>query len=414
MTELEALGARARQAARTLAGAGTGQKNRALRAISEALRTHAQDILAANARDCEQAAAGGMPRAMLDRLSLTPQRLSAIADAVLKVEALPDPVGERMERRTLENGLCIDKVRVPLGVVGIIYESRPNVTVDAAVLCLKAGCAAFLRGGSETIGTNIELERVMRGAVQSAGLPESCITLLHDTRRETAAEMMRLRGFIDVLIPRGGAGLIAAVVKNAAVPVIETGTGNCHVYVHEKADPDMACRIIVNAKAQRVSVCNAAETMLVDRAIAPVFLPLAARALREKGVTLRGCEQTCALVPQAVPACEDDWAREFLDYILAVRVVDGMDEALAHIERFSTGHSECIVTEDAQAAERFLRTVDCAAVYHNASTRFTDGEEFGMGAEIGISTQKLHARGPMGLRELCSYKYVVRGSGQTR
>lgn len=404
----------AKEAARILAAAPTEQKNRALEAISAALLQHADQILSANRADFDAAKASGMSDAMLDRLTLTEARLKSIADAVLKVRDLPDPVGETIERYTLENGLDITKVRVPLGVVGIIYESRPNVTVDAAVLCLKSGNAAFLRGGSETIRSNIALESVMRRALADAGLPESAVTLLHDTSRETASEMMQLRGLIDVLIPRGGAGLIAAVVRNASVPVIETGTGNCHVYVHEKADLRMAVDIIANAKAQRVSVCNAAETLLVDQAVAAAFLPLAQAALAAKGVELRGCPRTRAVLGGITAACDADWTTEYLDYILAVRVVDGIDEAIEHITHYSTGHSECIVTQDDAAAARFLREIDAAAVYHNASTRFTDGEQFGMGAEIGISTQKMHARGPMGLRELCSYKYVVRGQGQIR
>ena len=414
MTDLRELAAQAKEAARVLAGASEERKNRALENISDALLRHQDEILVANRADCDAARADGMSDAMLDRLTLTGARLERMAAAVRKVRDLPDPVGEVMEERVLENGLQLSKVRVPLGVVGIIYESRPNVTVDAAVLCLKSGNAAFLRGGSESIRSNIALERVMREALAQSGLPQNAVTLVHDTSRETAAQMMQLRGLIDVLIPRGGAGLIAAVVRSASVPVIETGTGNCHVYVHEKADLRMAVDIIVNAKAQRVSVCNAAETLLVDEAVADNFLPMAQKALSASGVALRGCERTRAILEGAAPADDDDWAREYLDYILAVRVVQGLDEAISHIARYSTGHSECIVTQDAEAAARFLREIDAAAVYHNASTRFTDGEEFGMGAEIGISTQKMHARGPMGLRELCSYKYIVRGSGQIR
>lgn len=414
MTDLRELAAQAKEAARVLAGASEERKNRALENISDALLRHQDEILAANRADCDAARADGMSDAMLDRLTLTGARLERMAAAVRKVRDLPDPVGEVMEERVLENGLQLSKVRVPLGVVGIIYESRPNVTVDAAVLCLKSGNAAFLRGGSESIRSNIALERVMREALAQSGLPQNAVTLVHDTSRETASQMMQLRGLIDVLIPRGGAGLIAAVVRSASVPVIETGTGNCHVYVHEKADLRMAVDIIVNAKAQRVSVCNAAETLLVDEAVADDFLPMAQKALSASGVALRGCERTRAILEGAAPADDDDWAREYLDYILAVRVVQGLDEAISHIARYSTGHSECIVTQDAEAAARFLREIDAAAVYHNASTRFTDGEEFGMGAEIGISTQKMHARGPMGLRELCSYKYIVRGSGQIR
>ena len=414
MTDLRELAVQAKEAARVLAGASEERKNRALENISDALLRHQDEILAANRADCDAARADGMSDAMLDRLTLTGARLERMAAAVRKVRDLPDPVGEVMEERVLENGLQLSKVRVPLGVVGIIYESRPNVTVDAAVLCLKSGNAAFLRGGSESIRSNIALERVMREALAQSGLPQNAVTLVHDTSRETASQMMQLRGLIDVLIPRGGAGLIAAVVRSASVPVIETGTGNCHVYVHEKADLRMAVDIIVNAKAQRVSVCNAAETLLVDEAVADNFLPMAQKALSASGVALRGCERTRAILEGAAPADDDDWAREYLDYILAVRVVQGLDEAISHIARYSTGHSECIVTQDAEAVARFLREIDAAAVYHNASTRFTDGEEFGMGAEIGISTQKMHARGPMGLRELCSYKYIVRGSGQIR
>lgn len=414
MTDLRELAVQAKEAARVLAGASEERKNRALENISDALLRHQDEILAANRADCDAARADGMSDAMLDRLTLTGARLERMAAAVRKVRDLPDPVGEVMEERVLENGLQLSKVRVPLGLVGIIYESRPNVTVDAAVLCLKSGNAAFLRGGSESIRSNIALERVMREALAQSGLPQNAVTLVHDTSRETASQMMQLRGLIDVLIPRGGAGLIAAVVRSASVPVIETGTGNCHVYVHEKADLRMAVDIIVNAKAQRVSVCNAAETLLVDEAVADNFLPMAQKALSASGVALRGCERTRAILEGAAPADDDDWAREYLDYILAVRVVQGLDEAISHIARYSTGHSECIVTQDAAAAARFLREIDAAAVYHNASTRFTDGEEFGMGAEIGISTQKMHARGPMGLRELCSYKYIVRGSGQIR
>ena len=414
MTDLRELAVQAKEAARVLAGASEERKNRALENISDALLRHQDEILAANRADCDAARADGMSDAMLNRLTLTGARLERMAAAVRKVRDLPDPVGEVMEERVLENGLQLSKVRVPLGLVGIIYESRPNVTVDAAVLCLKSGNAAFLRGGSESIRSNIALERVMREALAQSGLPQNAVTLVHDTSRETAAQMMQLRGLIDVLIPRGGAGLIAAVVRSASVPVIETGTGNCHVYVHEKADLRMAVDIIVNAKAQRVSVCNAAETLLVDEVVADDFLPMAQKALSASGVALRGCERTRAILEGAAPADDDDWAREYLDYILAVRVVQGLDEAISHIARYSTGHSECIVTQDAEAAARFLREIDAAAVYHNASTRFTDGEEFGMGAEIGISTQKMHARGPMGLRELCSYKYIVRGSGQIR
>ena len=352
---------------------------------------------------------------MIDRLILTDTRIESIAAAVLKVVALPDPIGEELSRSTMYNGIEIRKVRVPLGVIGIIYEARPNVTVDAAVLCLKSGNAAFLRGGSETIHSNITLESIMRTALASVGFPEACITLIHDTDRAVAREMMRLRDYIDVLIPRGGAGLIRSVVENASVPVIETGVGNCHVYVDASADLKMAADIILNAKAQRVSVCNAAETLLVHKDVAETFLPMAKAALDTKGVELRCCPAAKAILSDAVHAAsEEDYAAEFLDYILAVRVVDDLDAAIAHIRRYSTHHSEAIVTRDMNAAEYFCNAIDSAALYINASTRFTDGEEFGFGAEIGISTQKIHARGPMGLRELCSYKYILRGEGQVR
>ncbi|MBO5973884.1 MAG: glutamate-5-semialdehyde dehydrogenase, partial [Clostridia bacterium] len=308
----------------------------------------------------------------------------------------------------------VSKVRVPMGVIGIIYEARPNVTVDSAVLCLKAGSAAFLRGGKETIHSNLALESIMRDAVASVGLPEDCIQLLHDTSRETAREMMRLRGYIDVLIPRGGAGLISSVVENASVPVIETGTGVCHVYVAASADMEKAVNIIFNAKTQRTSVCNAAETLLVHKDVAARFLPLAQTRLNEKNVELRCDPKAREILKNVTPAQDSDFGREFLDYILAVKVVDSTEEAIEHISRHHTKHSDCIVTEDAAEAARFTAAVDSAVVYVNASTRFTDGEEMGFGAEIGISTQKLHARGPMGLREICSYKYIVRGDGQVR
>ena len=414
MTELQSMGIRAAAAAKVLARASTEQKNAALTAISQALTDNMDAILAANVEDISAAKASGMNPSMLDRLTLTAQRVESIAKAVLKVAALPDPVGEILSENTLPNGLSVCKVRVPMGVIGIIYEARPNVTVDSAVLCLKAGSAAFLRGGKETINSNLALESVMRRAVASVGLPEDCIQLLHDTSRETAREMMRLRGYIDVLIPRGGAGLISSVVENASVPVIETGTGVCHVYVAPTADLDKAVNIIFNAKTQRTSVCNAAETLLVHKDVAFEFLPMAQTKLNEKNVELR-CDLKAREILHNVTAAQDsDFGKEFLDYILAVKVVDSTEEAIEHISRHHTKHSDCIVTEDEREAALFCTGVDSAVVYVNASTRFTDGEEMGFGAEIGISTQKLHARGPMGLREICSYKYIVRGCGQVR
>ncbi|MBQ5761006.1 MAG: glutamate-5-semialdehyde dehydrogenase [Clostridia bacterium] len=415
MSNLSLLGSAAKEAAAFLATADTQSKNHALEAISNALLAHKTEILVANAQDVENARSKGMAESMIDRLILTDARIESIAAAVLKVAALPDPIGEELSRSTMYNGIEIRKVRVPLGVIGIIYEARPNVTVDAAVLCLKSGNAAFLRGGSETIHSNITLESIMRTALASVGFPEACITLIHDTDRAVAREMMRLRDYIDVLIPRGGAGLIRSVVENASVPVIETGVGNCHVYVDASADLEMAADIILNAKAQRVSVCNAAETLLVHKDVAETFLPMAKAALDTKGVELRCCPAAKAILSDAVHAAsEEDYAAEFLDYILAVRVVDDLDAAIAHIRSYSTHHSEAIVTRDMNAAEHFCNAIDSAALYINASTRFTDGEEFGFGAEIGISTQKIHARGPMGLRELCSYKYILRGEGQVR
>ncbi|MEA4920029.1 MAG: glutamate-5-semialdehyde dehydrogenase [Clostridiaceae bacterium] len=415
MSDLISLGKKAKAASLVLATATTEEKNNALSAISHAIINNIDAILEANAQDVAQARAKGMSEAMIDRLALTRPRLESVAAAVMKVVALPDPIGSVLSKTTLENGLEMTKVRVPLGVIGIIYESRPNVTVDAAVLCLKSGNAAFLRGGSETINSNITLEAVMRDALRASNLPESSITLLHDTDRAVARDMMRLRDYIDVLIPRGGAGLIKAVVENSSVPVIETGVGNCHVYIDKSADLEMGTKIILNAKAQRVSVCNAAETMLVHKDIAEEFLPMAKAALDTKNVELRCCPVSKAILGDDVKdASEEDYYSEFLDYILAVKVVNSLDDAIRHIQKYSTHHSEAIVTTDMNAASEFCSRIDSAALYINASTRFTDGEALGFGAEIGISTQKLHARGPMGLNELCSYKYILKGSGQIR
>ena len=415
MSELMTLGLAAKEAAAFLAVASTAEKNRALEAISRAITEHKAEILEANRKDVENAKENGIREVMIDRLMLDENRLDSIANAVMKVVRLPDPIGAELSHAQLENGLELRKVRVPLGVIGIIYESRPNVTVDAAVLCLKSGNAAFLRGGKETINSNICLEKVMRGALRSCGFPESAVTVMHDTSHEAAREMMRLRDCIDVLIPRGGAGLIKTVVENSSVPVIETGTGNCHIYVDKTADPEMGANIIFNAKTQRVSVCNAAETLLVHKDIARSFLPVAKAMLDTKNVELRCCPVSRGILGAGVrEATEEDYATEFLDYILAVKVVDSVEEAVRHIAKYSTHHSESIVTRDMASAEYFTSHVDSAAVYVNASTRFTDGDEFGFGAEIGISTQKIHARGPMGLNELCSYKYILTGNGQVR
>ncbi len=411
---LHQLAGRAKEAARQLALYDTEQKNRALLAIAQALEDNIPAILAANARDVESAQENGVRPTMIDRLRLDEGRVRSMAEGARQVAQLPDPTGNVLETIHRPNGMVIEKVSVPMGVIGIIYEARPNVTVDSAVLCFKAGSAAFLRGGKEAFFSNTQLTKVMRSALEQEGLCPDCVILLDDTSRETAQQMMGLRGYIDVLIPRGGAGLIRSVVENAKVPVIETGTGNCHIYVDKDADLDMAVEILYNAKCSRPSVCNAAESLLVHQDIAAEFLPRAKQKLDECKVEWRGSPRTVAILPGIAPATLEDYAAEYNDYILSCKVIDGLDEAIAHIRRYSTGHSECIVTRNEEAARRFARSVDSAAVYINASTRFTDGSEFGMGAEIGISTQKLHARGPMGLRELTSYKYVILGSGQVR
>lgn len=415
MLTLEEMGRRAKAAAQELACSGTSQRNEALSAIAEALIRRTDEILGSNAADVKAARENGMSEALLDRLTLTAARVRSAAEGVLKVAALEDPLGRLDAGWTRPNGLRILRKRVPLGVVGIIYEARPNVTVDASALTLKSGNACILRGGKEAVRSNIASMEIIRTAVASAGLPADSCQLVTDTSRESAREMMRLSRGLDVLIPRGGAGLIRSVVENATVPVIETGTGNCHIYVDDAADLEMGARIIFNAKTSRPSVCNAAETLLVHQDIAERFLPEAKRLLDEKQVQLRGCPVTRKILGDSVvPATEEDWATEYLDYILAVRVVKDVDEAIRHINTFGSGHSESIVTENYSHAERFLQRVDAAAVYVNASTRFTDGYEFGLGAEIGISTQKLHARGPMGLAELTTTKYMVYGSGQIR
>ena len=413
MTELQKMGAAAKEAAAVLRTAGE-KKRRALLEAAQALRAAAPEILAANAVDLAAARESGMRDAMLDRLTLTEARIEAMAQGVEDVAAQRDPVGRVLSGETRPNGLKIEKVTVPMGVIGIIFEARPNVTSDAAALCLMAGSTVILRGGKEAFHSNMAVTSVLQAALERAGLPRTAVQLVQDTSRESSREMMGLVGYLDLLIPRGGAGLIRAVVENARVPVIETGVGNCHVYVDESADIDMAAEIIFNAKTSRPSVCNAIETILVHEKIAEKALPAIAARLREKRVELRGDDRTRAILPEAVPASEADWETEYLDYILAVRVVDSLDEAVVHIARYSSGHSECIVTRDLRAAEAFTARVDSAAVYVNASTRFTDGGEMGLGAEIGISTQKLHARGPMGLNEIVSYKYVIRGDGQVR
>ena len=418
MTTMELL-ERARGAKRAMALADTKTKNRALSAMADALEEGRGAILEANARDLEQAR-GTMSEVMLDRLALSEARIAGMAQGMREVAQLPDPVGEVLQRVERPNGLVIERTAVPMGVIAIIYESRPNVTSDAAALALKAGSACVLRSGKEAHRSAAAIVAALKKGLEQAGLPADALELVEDTSRESANQLMRARGYVDLLIPRGGAGLIRACVDNADVPVVETGTGICHIYVDKAADLDMALNIVENAKCSRPSVCNAAEVCLVDRAAAPEFLPRLQKRLveerREKGlppVELRLDTEAAAIIP-GTPAGERDFDTEFLDYILAVKVVSGVEEAMAHIAAHSTGHSEAIVTEDEQAARAFQAGVDSAAVYWNASTRFTDGGEFGLGCEMGISTQKLHARGPLGLRELCTFKYVIRGAGQTR
>jgi len=403
----------AKAAAPAVARASTATKNAALRAMADALDGAHDAILAANADDIAAAREAGTPMAMIDRLTLTPERLTAIAEALRDLVALTDPVGEIVRGFTLPNGLQVRQVRVPMGVVAMVYEGRPNVTVDAAGLALKSGNACVLRGSSSAIRSNTALVQVLRGALESVGLPADAVCLIEDTSRESVKDLMTARGIVDLLIPRGGAGLIQSVVTQSQVPVIETGVGNCHVYVDRAADLDMATAITVNAKAQRPSVCNAAETLLVHADVAEAFLPQAAAALRDAGVELVG-DDAAQQLAGAGAATEDDWDTEYLDLRMAVRVVGDIADAIEHIAKHGTLHTEAIVTEDRAAARRFVAEVDAAAVMVNASTRFTDGGEFGFGAEIGISTQKLHARGPMGLQELTTTKYIVEGDGQVR
>lgn len=409
---------RAREASFALASMGRAEKDAALRIVADALEARTDEIVAANAIDVDRAKSNGTSEALVDRLTLNAERLGAIADALRDVADLPDPVGEVLRGYTLPNGLQVRQVRVPLGVVGMIYEARPNVTVDAAGLCLKSGNAALLRGSSSAYDTNVALVTVMQAALDSAGLPRDAIQLVPGTSHESVKHLMAARGLVDVLIPRGGAGLIKSVVEESIVPVIETGVGNCHVYVDADADIDKAISIIINSKTQRVSVCNAAETLLVHRDVAAAFLPKALAALKEKGVTIHG---DAAIAPYCADAgigfaavTEDDWLAEYYSLDLAAGIVDSLDDAVDHIRRYTSGHTEAIVSDSVSATQRFVAQVDSAAVMVNASTRFTDGGEFGFGAEIGISTQKLHARGPMGLAELTSTKFVVTGDGHVR
>ncbi len=414
MSYILTLGENAKKVKHELMTASTGKKNEALIKISEELKNNIDLIIEKNKIDLDNAEKNGMSKSMLDRLMLDEKRILSIANACVNLSKLDDPVGEVTGGGVRPNGMKIEKVRVPMGVIGIIYEARPNVTVDAASLCLKSGNTVILRGGKEAFESNKILMSLMRNAVVKAGFSPDIMQLVEDTSRETATQMMTLNGYIDVLIPRGGAGLISSVVKNATVPVIETGTGNCHLYVDESADLNMALDILNNGKTQRPSVCNALESLLVNEKIAKEFLPLAKKKLDESGVEFRGCEKTKEILPEITLATEEDYGTEFLDYIISVKVVADVDEAISHISEYTTGHSECIVTKSLENAEKFQLSIDAAAVYVNCSTRFTDGEEFGLGAEIGISTQKLHARGPMGLRELTTTKYLISGKGQIR
>lgn len=415
MTYIEELGAKAKAAEGAIAAASAMEKNAALKAIADALNENAAKIIEENKKDIAAAEANGISKVMTDRLMLDEKRIAGIAEGVCGVIKLDDPIGSVDYGTVRPNGLKIQKIRVPLGTIGIIFESRPNVTVDAAALCLKSGNTCILRGGKEAYHSNKVLCEIMRSAVKSAGLPEDIIQFVDDTTREVTTQLMKCSKYLDVLIPRGGAGLIKAVTENATVPVIETGVGNCHVFVDESADPEMAVNIVDNGKTQRPSVCNAIESLLIHENCAEKILPMIKARLDEHNVQLRGCEKTRAILGECViPATEEDYATEFLDYIIAVKVVKDVDEAIEHISKYSTKHSECIVTNSLANAERFQKRIDAACVYVNSSTRFTDGSEFGFGAEIGISTQKVHARGPMGLKELTSVKYLINGNGQIR
>lgn len=415
MIDFELIAKKAKEAESELACSSVNVRNDALERIADALEKHKRAIIDQNRLDVKEAESSGLKSSLVDRLYLNEKRISDIACGIRKIVSLPDPIGLIEGGEIRPNGLKITKLRVPMGVIGIIYEARPNVTADAAGLCIKSGNAAILRGGKEAVYSNTAICTVMRDALSEAGLPMDCIQLVADTSRETAIKMMKANGYLDLLIPRGGAGLINSVIQNATVPVIQTGVGNCHIYVDSSASIPMAVDIVDNAKTSRPGVCNAAETLLVHKNIAEQFLPALKRRLDKSNVELRGCELTRMILGQSViSASESDYAEEFLDYILAVKVVDSIYDAIEHINKYSTGHSECIVTDSVAAADEFQLRIDAAAVYVNASTRFTDGFEFGLGAEIGISTQKLHARGPMGLKELTTYKYLVNGNGQIR
>ena len=411
---LQEIGQKAKEVSHVLGILGTEEKNRGLRAVADALVSGQDGILAANEKDMEKARENGMSQGLLDRLKLTPARIEGMAEGLRQVADLEDPVGEVISMKQRPNGLMIGQKRVPLGVIGMIYEARPNVTADAFGLCFKSGNAVILKGGSDAIYSNLAIVEQIRKGLSDAGLPEDAVLLIADTSRAVTRDFMKLNEYVDVLIPRGGAGLIKTVVENSTIPVIETGTGNCHIYVDETADLSMAADIVFNAKTQRIGVCNACESLVVHKNAAEKFLPVIRERLAQKHVEIRGDKRACAIEPSFAEASEEDWGKEYLDYILSCRIVDSLDEAISHINRYSTGHSEAIVTQDYESAQRFLNEIDSAAVYVNASTRFTDGFEFGFGAEIGISTQKLHARGPMGLKELTTTKYIIYGNGQVR
>ena len=411
---LEQTGREAKEAEVTVRNLSTEKKNEVLCAVADKLLQRTEEILKANEEDVKNGRENHMPESLVDRLLLTEDRILGIADGLRQIAKLDDPVGEVTGMKKRPNGLMIGQKRVPLGVIGIIYEARPNVTSDAFGLCFKTGNVVILKGGSDAIHSNIVIVSCIREALRECGVTEKAISLITDTSRETAAQFMKLNQYVDVLIPRGGKGLIQTVVNTSTIPVIETGTGNCHIYVDESADLKMAADIVMNAKTQRVGVCNACESLLVHKNVKEEFLPVLGKRLLEKKVEIRGDEETGKLIPEAKKATEEDWGTEYLDYVLSVKVVDSVEEAISHINRYNTGHSEAIITNDYSHAQKFLDEVDAAAVYVNASTRFTDGNEFGFGAEIGISTQKLHARGPMGLNELTSSKYIIRGNGQIR
>lgn len=414
MEYLEQLGQKAVAAKYELQKLTTAEKNSALETVASALLEKTEQILSANDKDYEIAKQGGMAEGLLDRLKLTAERVESMAEGLRQIVSLADPIGEIMESFERPNGLKIDKVRVPMGVIGMIYEARPNVTADAFGLCFKTGNAVILKGGKDAFYSNEAITEVIREALAGEKITADAVQLITDNDRAVTTAFMRLKEYVDLLIPRGGAGLIRAVVENSTIPVIETGTGNCHIYVDEDADLEKAIPIIINAKTQRIGVCNACESLLVHEKVAESFLPALRRALREKGVEMRGDEKVRTLIPDVAEATEEDYGTEYLDYIISLKTVASVDEAVDHINRYNTKHSDAILTENEEHAETFLRGVDSACVYVNASTRFTDGFEFGFGAEIGISTQKLHARGPMGLKELTTYKYLIRGNGQVR